>query len=166
MGVGPLIEPTPAQRYVAYLRVTDRPGTLTAVAEVVSTRGISIESFATGDFRDGSAVMTLVFATSERLQRLIERTLNRLAVVRRVTVLPAGDPQVLATGVVHPDPELRFRPPADTAVTWSGDTANGQPLLIEGQLLEVERVLAAARAEGARRVSSALLPPEFAQHLS
>ncbi len=110
--------------------------------------------------------MTLVFSTSERLQRLIERTLNRLAVVERVTVLPAGAPEVLATGVVHPDPELRFRPPADAAVTWSGDTANGQPLLIEGQLLEVERVLVAARADGARRVSSALLPPEFAQHLS
>ena len=156
-----MTEPAQPQRYVAYLRVTDRPGTLTAVAEVVSTRGISIESFATGDFAGGTAVMTLVFTTSERLQRLIERTLNRLAVVVRVIVLPAGDPQVLATGVVHPDPKLSFVPPADVAITWSGDTANGQPLLIEGQLLEVEKVLAAARAEGARRVSSALLPPEF-----
>ena len=63
--------------------------------------------------------------------------------------------------MVHPDPELRFTPPPDVTVTWSGDTAHGQPLLIEGQLLEVEKVLAAARAEGARRVSSALLPPEF-----
>ncbi|MGV8909240.1 MAG: ACT domain-containing protein [Propionicimonas sp.] len=149
------------QRYVAYLRVADRPGTLTAVAEVVSTRGISIESFATGDFRDGSAVMSLVFTTSERLQQLIERTLNRLAVVQDVTVLPAGHPQVLATGVVHPDPKLSFVPPADVAITWSGDVGNGEPLLIEGQLLEVEKVLAAARAEGAHRVSSALLPPDF-----
>lgn len=157
-----MTEPVPPQRYVAYLRVTDRPGTLTAVAEVVSTRGISIESFATGDFADGTAVMTLVFTTSERLQRLIERTLNRLAVVRSVAVLPASDPQVLATGVVHPDPDLSFAPPAEVAITWSGEIDKGQPLLIEGQLLEVEKVLAAARAEGAHRVSSALLPPEFA----
>lgn len=156
--------PASTHRYVAYLRATDRPGTLTAVAEVVSTRGISIESFATGDFEEGTAAMSLVFATSERLQRLIERTLGRLAVVQGVTILPAGDPQVLAAGVVHPGPALRFRPPEDAAVTWSGDTAAGEPLLIEGQLLEVEKLLAAARAEGARRVSSALLPPELSRH--
>jgi hypothetical protein len=41
------------------------------------------------------------------------------------------------------------------------DAAGG--LIVEGQLLEVEKVLAAARAEGARRVSSALLPPELVQ---
>ena len=102
---------TPPQRFVAYLHLADRPGTLSAVAEVVSTRGVSIEFLATGDVGDGITVMTLGFATSDRLQRLIERTLARLAVVEDVRILAADDPQVLAAGVIHPDPSAPMTAP-------------------------------------------------------
>ena len=60
-------------RYVAYVRAQDRPGSLTALAEVVSSRGLSMDSLATGDVRDGTAVVILSFTASERLARLVER---------------------------------------------------------------------------------------------
>lgn len=148
-------------RYVAYVRGLDRAGSLTAVAEVVSSRGVSIESFATGDFRDGTAVMTVLFTTNQRVQRLIERTLRRLAVVSEVIVLPADDQRVLAAGVVHASSGLPIHPPADAAVTWSGETFLGQPLLVEGPLSEVEKVFEAATAAGANRTSFVLLPPRW-----
>ena len=144
-------------RYVAYVRAQDRPGSLTALAEVVSSRGLSMDSLATGDVRDGTAVVILSFTASERLARLVERTLNRLAVASSVTVLPADDPAVRASGIVEA-PGLPFRPPADAAVTWSRDS-DAQPLLLIGQLLEVEKVMRAARTAGITAASYALLPP-------
>lgn len=146
-------------RYVAYVRAVDRPGSLTAVAEVVGSRGLSMDSLASGDVRDGTAVVILSFTASERLRRLVERTLARLAAVTSVEVLPADDPAVQASGVMQASPGVQFRPPPDAAVSWSGETESGQPLLIAGQLLEVEKVLRAARDAGITTMSYALLPP-------
>lgn len=146
-------------RYVAYVRAADRPGSLTAVAEVISGRGVSIEFFATGDRRGNTVLLTLVFATSHRLQSLIERTLLGLSGVEEVTMVSADSPQVRAAGVVHALAGRRFVPPPDTAVTWSGDTSLDQPLLVEGTLIDVEAVMDAARRDGAVLTSWMLLPP-------
>jgi ACT domain. len=151
--------PLEVGRYVAYVRAVDRPGSMTAVAEVVGSRGLSMDSLASGDVRDGTAVVILSFTASERLRRLVERTLARLAVVSSVEVLPADDPSVRASGIIQAGPGTRFRPPPDAAVSWSGETESGQPLLIAGQLLEVEKVLRAARDAGITSMSYALLPP-------
>lgn len=150
---------TAPDRFVAYVRAVDRPGALASIAEVVSSRGVSVESFSSGDRRDGTALLTLVFATSGRLRTVIERTLARLAVVIEISVRPADAAEVRAAGVVHAAAGRRFLPPPGAAVTWSGDTSLGQPLLVEGSLAAVERVLAAARADGAVLVSSLVLPP-------
>ena len=148
---------TPEPRYVAYVRTADRPGSLTALAEVVSGRGLSVDSLASGDVEDGTAVVIVSFTASPRLARLVERTLDRLAVASSVTVLPADDPAVRASGVVETH-GLPFQPPADAVVTWSRDP-DAQPLLLIGQLLEVEKVMRAARTAGITAASYALLPP-------
>ncbi|MFT8395369.1 ACT domain-containing protein [Propionibacterium sp.] len=152
-------ETDPPRRYVAYVLAVDRPGVLTSVTEVVSSRGVSIQSFETGDARSGFAILTLVFTTSGRRRKMIERILARLATVAEVLLLPADDPRVLAAGVVHPSKGRTFRPPPDAVVTWSGDTASGQPLLVEGQYLHVAALLEKAIEAGASRVSFTLLPP-------
>lgn len=152
-------EPEAVPRYVAYVRAADTPGSLTAVAGVVSGRGLSLDSLASGEIRDGVAVMILSFTASPRLARLVERTLARLSVVAWVQVLAADDPRVLASGVVRTLPGGRFRPPPDAALSWSGETESGQPLMLVGQLLEVEKVLAAARRSGIDEASYAILPP-------
>lgn len=146
-------------RYVAYVRGAHRSGTLTTVAEVVSARGVSIESIASGEVRDATALLTVVFTTSTRLERVIERTLGRLAVVSSVQVYRASDPAVRAAGVVEQPGLPDFVPPDDALVRWSGDSIHGRPLLIEGQFLEVEKVLDAARQIGSTGVGCVLLPP-------
>ncbi|MFT3862443.1 hypothetical protein [Micropruina sp.] len=146
-------------RFVAYVRAADRPGSLTAVAEVVSGRGVSVEFFVSGERRGSSVLLIFVFAASPRLHGQIQRTLMGLSGVESVTMVPADSPEVLAAGVVHTRPGHRFVPPPETAVTWSGDTSQDQPLLVEGTLADVEAVLAAARREGAVLVCSMLLPP-------
>ncbi|MFZ2749959.1 MAG: hypothetical protein WAZ15_06600, partial [Propioniciclava sp.] len=62
-----------------------------------------------------------------------------------------------ASGVVETH-GLPFQPPADAVVTWSRDP-DAQPLLLIGQLLEVEKVMRAARTAGITAASYALLPP-------
>lgn len=146
-------------QFAAYVRTVDRPGTVAALAEVVSSRGVSIESFATSDLKGGSATITMTFSTSERLERVIAKTIQRLAIVVEVTVLRTDDPQVLAAGVVHPAPGTRFLPPAEADVTWSGAAAPGEPLLVDGQFLDVARVIEAGLAAGASRVTFSLLQP-------
>lgn len=147
---------TPDTQWVAFVRGEDRTGTLTAMAGVFSSRGVSFESLTTGDLRSGTGLIVAVFTASERVQRLLARTLDRLAVVRSVEVHAADDPAVRAAGVVHLPPGVAFVPGA--AVTWSGDSASGQPVLVEGPLGAVETVLQDAVAAGATTTASVILP--------
>jgi hypothetical protein len=92
--------------------------------------------------------------------RLLIRTVGRLSAVRSVTVHPVDDPAVRAAAVVVlPETVTDFAPPADASVRWSGDPAAGQPVLVEGPLPDVERVVADARSRGAAAVATAVLPP-------
>ncbi|VTR76402.1 hypothetical protein [Cellulomonas hominis] len=147
-------------RWVAFVAGADATGTLTAVAGVFSTRGVSFDSLSTGDVADGVGLIVVTFTASERRQRLLMRTVRRLAAVRSAEVRRAEDPAVRAAAVVHlPATADGFAPPADAAVRWSGDAGLGQPVLVEGTLRDVERVVADARARGALSTATVLLPP-------
>jgi acetolactate synthase regulatory subunit len=146
-------------RWVAFVRGTDRTGTLTALAGVFSTRGVNFDSLSTGGVDEGDRLIVITFVASERRRRLLIRTVERLSVVRSVQVLSAEDPSVRAAGVVHLPEGVAFTPPDGTGVWWSGDPASGRPLLVEGQLAEVEVVVAHALARGAFAVATVILPP-------
>lgn len=148
------------RRWVAFVRGDDRIGTLTALTSVFSTRGVSFDSLSTGDVAEGVGLIVVVFSASERRQRMLTRTVRRLAGVRSVQVRAASDPAVRAAAVVLlPSTEAGYTPPADAAVRWTGDPAAGQPVLLEGPLADVERVLEHARERGAVRAATAVLPP-------
>lgn len=150
------------RRWVAFVHGADATGTLTALASVFSTRGVSFDSLSTGDVVDGDGVGLIVvtFTATERRQRLLMRTVRRLAAVRAAEVRAADDPSVRAAAVVHlPVTAGGFAPPADAPVRWSGDPAAGQPVLVEGALADVERVVADARARGAVAAATVVLPP-------
>ncbi|GEL47851.1 hypothetical protein CHO01_29670 [Cellulomonas hominis] len=150
------------RRWVAFVHGADATGTLTALASVFSTRGVSFGSLSTGDVADGDGVGLIVvtFTATERRQRLLMRTVRRLAAVRAAEVRAADDPAVRAAAVVHlPVTAGGFAPPPDAPVRWSGDPAAGQPVLVEGALADVERVVADARARGAVAAATVVLPP-------
>jgi hypothetical protein len=145
--------------WVAFVEGADATGTMAALAGVFSTRGVSFGSLSTGVAADGVGLIVITFTASERRQRLLLRTVRRLAAVRSAEVRATDDPAVRAAAVVQlPASAGAFVPPADAAVRWSGDPAAGQPVLVEGPLTEVERVVATARAQGAVSAATVVLP--------
>lgn len=149
---------TTDRRWVAFVRGADATGTLTALTGVFSTRGVSFDSLTTGDVADGVGLIVVTFTASERRQRLLARTVRRLAAVRSAEVRAVEDPAVHAAAVLHLPPGAGFTAPADPAVRWSGDPAAGQPVLVEGPLTAVERVVADARAAGVVSAATVVLP--------
>ncbi|WP_041574167.1 ACT domain-containing protein [Cellulomonas gilvus] len=150
----------PDERWVTFVRGTNRPGTVAAVTAVFATRGISFDSLATGDADDEVGLVVVTFRTTERRQRELVRAVDRLAAVSGVVVRRAEDLGVRAAGVVHVPRGVAFRPPEEAAVSWSGDAAQGQPVLVEGPLVDVELVVDAARAAGATSSAIVIQPPE------
>lgn len=150
------------RRWVAFVHGADATGTLTALAGVFSTRGVSFGSLSTGEtggLAEGVGLIVVTFTATERRQRLLLRTVRRLAAVRSAEVHAADDPAVRAAAVLRlPQGAGRYTPPAAAAVRWSGDPTTGQPVLVEGALAEVEQVVAVARAGGAL-ATTVVLPP-------
>ncbi len=144
-----------ASLWVALVHGEDRPGTLTALASVFSSRGVSFESLATGAVDGEVGSIAVTFTTTPRRQALLIRTVARLAVVSAVRVRRADDPVVLAAAIVHLAGGAAFTvPPAEVQVT--GDLATG-PLLVEGSLADVSVVVAAAKAAGATLMATVVL---------
>ncbi|MGV8977212.1 MAG: ACT domain-containing protein [Cellulomonas sp.] len=139
------------ERWVVLVRGTDRPGTLTALTSVFSTRGVSFESLSTGavDGDGDVGMITVTFRTSARRQQLLVRTVERLSMIRSVEVRSADDPTVRAAGIVRMADRAGFTPLDAADVSWSGDASAGQPVLLEGSLADVTAVVAQARAQGA-----------------
>ncbi len=74
---------SPDIRWIALVHSADRTGSLTAVTSVFANRGVSFDSLNAAP-RDAAGVITIEFTASERLARVICRTLERLAVVSSV----------------------------------------------------------------------------------
>lgn len=145
-------------RWVAFVRADDRTGTVSALAGVFATRGVSIASLATGDIR-GFPGLVVTFRTGERRQKLLMRTVERLPMVGGVVVRRADDLGVRAAAVIHLPVGTPFTPPAHTVVSWSGVAERGEPVLVEGPLVDVEDVVAAARVAGATSDALVIEPP-------
>lgn len=145
-----------ASLWVALVHGEDRPGTLTALASVFSSRGVSFESLATGAVDGEVGTIAVTFTTTPRRQALLIRTVARLAVVSAVQVRRADDPRVLAAAIVHLPVGSTFVVP-DGVVSTTGAGADGRPLLVEGSLAEVSLVVAAARTAGATRTATVIL---------
>lgn len=146
-------------RWVAFVRADDTTGTIAALAGVFASRGVSIASLATGHEAGASGLVVVTFRTGERRQRLLVRTVERLPMVRGLVVRRADDLGVRAASVVHLPAGVDFRPPRHAVVRWSGETAHGEPLLVEGALVDVEDVVAAAREAGATGDALVIQPP-------
>jgi predicted amino acid-binding ACT domain protein len=145
------------ERWVVVVRGADRPGTLTALTSVFSTRGVSFESLATGAVDGDVGTIAVTFRASTRRQQLLVRTVERLSVIRSVEVRSADDPAVRAAGVVRMPDGVDFTPPPDAAVRWSGVASEGQPVLVEGSLADVMSVVTHARGQGAALTAVVIL---------
>ena len=146
-------------RWVVFVRGANRPGTVAAVTAVFATRGISFDALATSDPGPRDGLVTVTFRTTERRQHELVRAVERLAAVAGVVVRRAEDLGVRAAAVCHLPREVAFRPPPHAAVSWSGESQLGQPVLVEGPLVDVEHVVAAAQRAGAPSTAIVIEPP-------
>ena len=141
------------QHWVALVHGADRPGTLTAVTSVFSSRGVSFDSLSTGSVDAGSGTIAVTFCASERRQVQLLRTVARLAEVRDVRVRRADDPLVRAAAVVElPD---GVEAPPVPGVRWTVPRTG--PALADGPLAGVREAVAAARASGATTTATVVL---------
>ena len=146
-------------RWVLYVRADHRTGTIAALAGVFATRGVNFDSLATGEAAGGTGLVTVTFRANDRRQRMLVRSVERLAVVHSVRVRRADDLGVRAAAALHLPVDLEFVPPAHAGVRWSGRTHHGEPLLVEGSLVDVEVVVDAALAAGALAHALVIQPP-------
>ena len=146
-------------RWVGWVRTEHRTGAISALAGVFSTRGVNVDSMATGDVHEDAGLVVVTFRAGERRARLLARTVERLPQVRGVRVSRVDDPGVRAAAVVQLPRGLAVRPPAGAGVRWSGGSGAGEPLLVEGPLVDVEATVAAARAAGATGDATVIQPP-------
>ncbi|MDY7104749.1 MAG: hypothetical protein S0880_26490 [Actinomycetota bacterium] len=142
------------RRWVLAAHAENRPGALTTIAAAFSSRGVNFDATVAtvdrgADGEAGTGNIVVLFSATERRARQLGRTVDRLELVRDVEVRPAEDASVRATGVVRTDGPTVYEPPASAGVTWAGDGGSHRPMLIEGSLRSVERVLTDARACGA-----------------
>lgn len=147
-------DPSVPRSWVALVQCLDQPGALMALASVFAERGINFTSLATGALDGRPGAIALTFDATERQCRLLRRAAERLYVVRALTLRPFEDPRARAAGVVRMPPGVAFRPAEELDVVWSGDSAAGQPVLVEGTLADVAAVAAAAREAGALTIGT------------
>ena len=69
-------------RWVGYVRADHRTGSIAALAGVFATRGVNVDSMATGDVHDDAGLVVVTFRAGERRARLLARTVERLPQVR------------------------------------------------------------------------------------
>lgn len=145
-------------RWVAFIRGDDRTGTLTALAGVFSTRGVSFASLSTGSLDGDTGLIVVEFIASERRQRLLIRTVERLSVVRSVEVRDASDRDLRAAAVMRLADSAVLTALPGLDVRWSGDPRSGLPVLLEGPLVDVEIAVARALEAGALAAATVILP--------
>lgn len=150
----PVADPSVPRSWVALVQCLDQPGALMALASVFAERGVNFSSLATGALDGRPGTIALTFDASERRCRLLRRAAERLTVVRSLVLRPFEDPGARAAGVVRMPPGKSFRPPDGLDVVWSGDSAAGEPVLVEGTLAEVAAVASAAREAGALTIGT------------
>lgn len=144
-------EATTVRRWIVFVGIDDRSGVLAALAERFAGRGVSFESFTTLTVAEGAGVMSIIFRGSDRIARVICRSIERLAVTQWTNLLPADDPGVRAVAVVAgAAPAI-----ADGVVApWGAGS-----FVLAGSFTHVEESVAEASTRGARLESITVLPP-------
>lgn len=140
------------RQWVAFVTADDRSGALTALAEMFSSRGVSFDSFNTLTVDDGMGVLSFIFRGSERLARVLARTLARLVVVRAVELRHADDERVRAIAV------LSGVPRGDTSALDTVTEGTNGTVIVVGSFRSVRETLRESKAAGVMALTMTVMP--------
>ena len=147
--MGDLVDEATAEpRWALVAHTADRPGAVTAITGVFSSRGVNFESIVGSALIPSQTTVIGLYRTSERRSAQLVRSVGRLEVVDAVSARPADDPSVRAVGIMEV-PDGTLVPPSAASATWTGDGTPESPLLVKGSLRAVEQIAAQAhQAQG------------------
>lgn len=133
------------ERWVFVMKVHDKPGALTAIASVFSSRGVSVDttlgSSASG-LLDAPSTIVLSFRATERKKETLLRTLARLQQVVQVEAYPysARELRSIAVARVTPDEKIADLPKGVHTEIIS-ETGDSKTVLLTGATQAVDRAV-------------------------
>ncbi|MEJ5250537.1 MAG: hypothetical protein HPY54_17100 [Chthonomonadetes bacterium] len=140
------------ERWVFVIKVQDKPGALTAIASVFSSRGVSVDttlgSSANTSAELGSTIV-LSFRATERKKETLFRTLQRLHQVLQVQAYPYSARELRAIAIARVTPEEKFELSAkQVQAEIISERGDSKTVLLTGSTQAVDKVVQSLRERG------------------
>lgn len=143
------------ERWVFVIKVQDKPGALTAIASVFSSRGVSLDTTlgsSPTDFSDNPGTIVLSFRATERKKETLWRTVARLQQVVHVEAYPYGARELRCIAIARVAPEEKMEAVAKGIQTEIiSEQGDSKTMLITGSTQAVDKAVAALRDRGTLR---------------
>ncbi|MCS6950997.1 MAG: hypothetical protein RMM06_08675 [Armatimonadota bacterium] len=140
------------ERWVFVIKVHDRPGALTAIASVFSSRGVSLDTTlgsSAPDMPDTPGTIILSFRATERKKETLLRTVARLQQVVQVEAYPYGSRELRCIAIARVAPEEKMEASAKGIQTEIiSERGDSKTMLITGSTQAVDKVVATLRERG------------------
>lgn len=133
--------------WVFVIKVQDKPGALTAIASVFSSRGVSLDT--TLGSSANTSTIVLSFRATERKKETLFRTLQRLHQVQEVQAYPynARELRAIAIARITPDTQTDFSP-KQVQTEIISERGDSKTILLTGSTQAVDKVVQSLRERG------------------
>ncbi|MCS6829035.1 MAG: hypothetical protein RMM08_12405 [Armatimonadota bacterium] len=140
------------ERWVFVIKVQDKPGALTAIASVFSSRGVSLDttlgSSAVG-ITDTPGTIVLSFRATERKKETLLRTVSRLQQVQQVQAYPYTSRELRSIAIARVAPEEKMDFAAKGIQTEIiSERGDSKTMLITGSTQAVDKTVETLRERG------------------
>ncbi len=140
------------ERWVFVIKVHDKPGALTSIASVFSSRGVSVDTTlgsSVVNIPDTPSTILLSFRATERKKETLLRTIARLQHVVQVEAYPytARELRTIAIARVTPDEKTVDLPRGVQSETIS-ERGDSKTILLTGSTQAVDKVVQSLRERG------------------
>lgn len=140
------------EHWVFVIKVHDKPGALTAIASVFSSRGASLETTlgsSTNTPAEMGSTIVLSFHATERKKDTLLRTLQRLHQVLQVQAYPYSARELRAIAIARITPEEKTDFSAKQVQTEIiSERGDSKTVLLTGSTQAVDKVVQSLRERG------------------
>ncbi|MGQ9789423.1 MAG: hypothetical protein ACUVR7_02010 [Armatimonadota bacterium] len=140
------------EHWVFVIKVQDKPGALTAIASVFSSRGVSLDTTlgsSTNTSAEMGSTIVLSFRATERKKETLFRTLQRLHQVLQVQAYPYSARELRAIAIARIAPEEKTDFSAKQVQTEIiSERGDSKTVLLTGSTQAVDKVVQSLRERG------------------
>lgn len=140
------------ERWVFVIKVYDKPGALTAIASVFSSRGVSVDttlgSSAAG-LLEAPSTIVLSFRATERKKETLLRTLARLQQVVQVEAYPYSARELRSIAIARLTPEEKVADlPQGVRTEIISESGDSKTVLLTGATQAVDKAVQSLHERG------------------